>query len=1118
MIDTKRHYSIRWIGGLVLLLVGLGLATTVRAQQPDKNKKPIDPDRKLAPNQSVLDVNNSSIWVTRQALFDWNFGYTAGSKAGSFPARSGTGTIFSQGLMWGGKVKDGTDRPTVRVNGSTYESGHAPGGLNPDGTPEDAEATTPSGRLKYRVYRVHRRWVQEDVLRSAAGYATATQPGNVSQSAIDAARADYEADWNEWPAEEGAPYEECGGGSGYQPANPTRVAEGVPCEDLNGDIPGRPGADQTIWLVTNDVGSRSQTDVSTNSYGSPAMGVETQFTIWGYDRPPSSPLGNINFIESKLIYQGVPNSSEDARIDSMFTTWWVDPDVGSAGNDFAGVDTSRSMGYAYNAGASDGPFAQNSGGLPPPAVGFDFLKGPKGLGLSSYVFFAAGSDISDPGLNIGYEGSLQWYNLMRGFKPRPSYPQQDPFINPITNQESKVTLPGDPVTGAGWIDGSTLPPGDRRIVNTSGPFSLTKGDTVSVVVGAISSVGTSNITSISRLRFFDSAAQFAFDQNFNIPGPPARPAVEATTLDEQIVLNWGEDDGLQNRIESYTAPPGYQFEGYRVYQLPSPTASIEEGTRIATFDVANNIRTLVDNVFEQESGFVVQKPVQALKNEGIQRFLQITEDEIRDRPLANGVDYHFAVTSFGYLPQDADVPSRILESSPAQITVRPEPPQPGTVDSTVADFKQEVPVSKGNGTGNATISSEIVDPGKVRTADYTLRMEDVATRDSSGSFSILRNGTPVRTNLAFGKPEEVPDRDLVDGLRIHVSDVTYSAPKTIFDFEQPVGEGLAISGLSFNDLSRFGCCPNGYRNFLIGEPPPSTEDAQQDLEFRFTGNGGIEEQTTEGGQFASYCSGAALTTANWQESDAVQCTTIRVPFELYEVERDRQINVGVVNRNADGEAPWGSEGAPPEDAYWRIRGRDYIIPIATEYDPQQAQNGTNPTPDVATWALFWPEFEGGTATWETGDVFRAQFANPIGPGPAVSEADTWTLSTDSTSTGNEEAARAQVDDIGVFPNPYRGFNRLEDSRFDKFVRFTRLPDPAKFGSTTIRIFTIAGNPVRVLEHTEDSPNAQFRDWNLENAGGVPVASGIYLAHINTPVGEKTLKVAIVQEEEILRRY
>jgi hypothetical protein len=1101
MIDTKRHYSIRWIGGLVLLLVGLGLATTVRAQQPDKNKKPIDPDRKLAPNQSVLDVNNSSIWVTRQALFDWNFGYTAGSKAGSFPARSGTGTIFSQGLMWGGKVKDGTDRPTVRVNGSTYESGHAPGGLNPNGTPEDAEATTPSGRLKYRVYRVHRRWVQEDVLRSAAGYATATQPGNVSQSAIDAARADYEADWNEWPAEEGAPYEECGGGSGYQPANPTRVAEGVPCEDLNGDIPGRPGADQTIWLVTNDVGSRSQTDVSTNSYGSPAMGVETQFTIWGYDRPPSSPLGNINFIESKLIYQGVPNSSEDARIDSMFTTWWVDPDVGSAGNDFAGVDTSRSMGYAYNAGASDGPFAQNSGGLPPPAVGFDFLKGPKGLGLSSYVFFAAGSDISDPGLNIGYEGSLQWYNLMRGFKPRPSYPQQDPFINPITNQESKVTLPGDPVTGAGWIDGSTLPPGDRRIVNTSGPFSLTKGDTVSVVVGAISSVGTSNITSISRLRFFDSAAQFAFDRNFNIPGPPARPAVEATTLDEQIVLNWGEDDGLQNRIESYTAPPGYQFEGYRVYQLPSPTASIEEGTRIATFDVANNIRTLVDNVFEQESGFVVQKPVQALKNEGIQRFLQITEDEIRDRPLANGVDYHFAVTSFGYLPQDADVPSRILESSPAQITVRPEPPQPGTVDSTVADFNQEVPVSKGQGVGDAAVTTTIVDPGQTVDANYTITIEPNET------WTLRRggaNGTPVLSNQAFGV---APDRNIVNGLKVDVANATFSKPKTIFeDFGATDPNGSLVL---WGDATLFGAPVGFYRAFNPNLPEVPVEDAKQDLIFRFTGNGGMESQTTEGGQLASYCERAAFGDPNPQENPDLNCNVIRMPFELYERERDRQINFAIIGRNADGNSPWGN-GAAPDDGYYRMAARDYIVPIHTEYDQQQVQNnGTNP--GVGSWLLFFEQ--GGISTWDTGDVYRVNFANPLQPGT-----DTWTFSTDSTRTGDQQTAKASVDEIGVFPNPYRGFNRLEDSRFDKFVRFTRLPDPAKFGSTTIRIFTIAGNPVRVLEHTEDSPNAQFHDWNLENAGGVPAASGIYLVHVNTPVGEKTLKVAIVQEEEILRRY
>jgi hypothetical protein len=1104
MIDTKRHHSIHWIGGLVLLLVGLGLTTTVRAQQPDKDRTPIDPDRKLAPNQSVLDVNNSAMWITREGLFDWNFGYTAGSKAGSFPARSGTGTIFAQGFMWGGKVKDGTDRETVRVNGATYETGQAPGGLNPDGTPENAEATYSDGRLKYRVYRVHRRWVQEDVLRNSAGYATATQPGNVSQSTIDDIRDQYKADWNQWPAEMGAPYEECGGGPGYQPADPNRVAEGTSCEDLNGDIPGRPGADQTMWLVTNDVGSRSPTDASRGSYSSPAIGVETQYTIWGYDRAPTTALGNIHFIEAKLIYQGLPNSSPDARIDSMFTTWWVDPDVGSAGNDFAGVDTSRSMGYAYNAGPTDGPFASNSGGLPPPAVGFDFLKGPKGLGLSSFVFFAAGSDISDPGLDAGYNGSLQWYNLMRGFKPRPDYPQADPFVNPITGEESKVTLPGNPVTGSGWIDGSTLPPGDRRIVNTAGPFSLSKKDTVSVVVGAISAIGSSNITSISRLRFFDSAAQFAFDQNFNIPGPPATPSVDATTLDEEVVLNWGRNDALQNRIESYTAPPGYQFEGYRVYQLPSPTASIEQGTRIATFDVDNNVRTLVDNVFEQESGFVVQKPVQSLKNQGIQRFLQITEDAIRDQPLANGVDYHFAVTSFGYLPEDADVPSRILESAPAQITVRPERPQPGTVDSTVASFDQEVPVSKGQGVGNAAVTTRIVDPGLTVDSDYTITIapNETWTLRQGGA-----DGTPLLADQEFGIQ---PDREVVNGLKVDVSGATFSKPVTIFDdfaITDP-NSSLALWG----DATLFGAGVGFYRAFNPNLPEVPVEDAKQDLIFRFTGNGGMESQTTEGGQLASYCERAAFGAPNPVDNPDLNCNVIRMPFELHERERDRQIKFAVVGRNADGNSPWGN-GAAPDDGYYRMDARDYIIPIHEEYDQQEVQNnGTNP--GVGSWLLFFRQAGiSNASSWDTGDVYQVSYANPLVPGT-----DTWTFSTDSTETGNEQVAKETVSDIGVFPNPYRGFNRLEDSRFNKFVRFTRLPDPAKFGSTTIRIFTIAGNPVRVLEHTEDSPNDQFHDWNLENEGGVPVASGIYLVHVNTPVGEKTLKVAIVQEEEVLRRY
>ena len=44
-------------------------------------------------------------------------------------------------------------------------------------------------------------------------------------------------------------------------------------------------------------------------------------------------------------------------------------------------------------------------------------------------------------------------------------------------------------------------------------------------------------------------------------------------------------------------------------------------------------------------------------------------------------------------------------------------------------------------------------------------------------------------------------------------------------------------------------------------------------------------------------------------------------------------------------------------------------------------------------------------------------------------------------------------------------------------------------------------------------------WDLLNQNGFPVASGIYIIHIEMPnFGSKILKLALVQEEQILRNY
>jgi hypothetical protein len=81
------------------------------------------------------------------------------------------------------------------------------------------------------------------------------------------------------------------------------------------------------------------------------------------------------------------------------------------------------------------------------------------------------------------------------------------------------------------------------------------------------------------------------------------------------------------------------------------------------------------------------------------------------------------------------------------------------------------------------------------------------------------------------------------------------------------------------------------------------------------------------------------------------------------------------------------------------------------------------------------------------------------------------------------------------------------------VTFTHLPEVY-----TIKIFNLAGVLVSTLDQTDGS--GQFCKWDLTNASGLPVASGMYIAHIDMPDEgvQKILKVMIVQKKQILEYY
>ena len=327
------------------------------------------------PNATIVNINNLTIWLDRDAFFTWRIG--ASGNSGDFP-KGTAGLVFAEGMLWGAQVDDG-NIPRLRVNGSTYATGHKAGKVLYDAS----GAVTGSEDFTTRhIWRVRSDYATADLTSDAAGFFVKAI-GGVTDADVAELFDQYDYDWNNWPAGDGAPFEDVDGNGIYDPTV---------------DVPGFPGASQTVWLVVNDLPIDNKdgtfTSVSEISYGSPPIGMEMQLTIWEYDFATTNPLGNMMFKEAKIIYTGLAGGSATAKLDTVYFTQWSDPDLGDFGDDFVGSDTTLSLGYVYNGNATDGVFLGQFG-LPVPAGGYDFLQGPivagDTLGMTVFNYFAAGS-------------------------------------------------------------------------------------------------------------------------------------------------------------------------------------------------------------------------------------------------------------------------------------------------------------------------------------------------------------------------------------------------------------------------------------------------------------------------------------------------------------------------------------------------------------------------------------------------------------------------------------------------------------------------------------------------------------------------------------------------------
>lgn len=102
-------------------------------------------------------------------------------------------------------------------------------------------------------------------------------------------------------------------------------------------------------------------------------------------------------------------------------------------------------------------------------------------------------------------------------------------------------------------------------------------------------------------------------------------------------------------------------------------------------------------------------------------------------------------------------------------------------------------------------------------------------------------------------------------------------------------------------------------------------------------------------------------------------------------------------------------------------------------------------------------------------------------------------------TNDNATAKDALSMINVVPNPYYGHSQYERTRIDNVIKITNLPP-----SCTIRIYSLNGTLMRTLKKDTDATTDLI--WDLKNQKNIPVASGLYIIHIDAPgIGEKILK-------------
>lgn len=635
-------------------------------------------------------------------------------------------------------------------------------------------------------------------------------------------------------------------------------------------------------------------------------------------------------------------------------------------------------------------------------------------------------------------------------------------IDPPTDVAQYLTMAGyDYRTGIlSPYDSIDEQPMDKRFVTCTGPFSLAPGQVATILVACLAApYGTAgqlwpnrDTNDLKPLCKLAATAQFIYDQGWLLPGPPAASNAVLFPMDKSIRIVW---DDLAERtpdpyyeVTSNPNSPGYD-PLYKKFDF--------EGYKL--YKSADGLNWTLLTQCDLNNGVRFK-----IRNDSLIYGDTTAETGVTtratdrglfysyvDNAVVNGFPYYYRVASYDLNLSTAGtaIDTLTFEANPQPISARPRWEAPNYANPWVKIDR----VLGNNTTPGLRCSTKIVLPYDI--PDDTLR---------------IKFAGPVYTGSATNALYRYIVLDKNGGVFLDTVRFNYTIGATRNQNLPPFGGVEPIAKMSLTTPTRI--YDTVYA--IVGTYPPERL--------------GQRSVTIPFGQWAYRGSDYKIV---WKIVNGIRtCQVFDVTNGEIEVQKTRfQTTPSYFDSMANG---------------WCFVDRVF----------------RNPTDTLKTASAYiylnWGYVALNRPTPSTFDTIGS-YMNQIQDG------DIWFVKSVETNIaapyynefifyGTAAIARADTTyklNVKVVPNPYLITNQWEISKFERRLAFTHLP-----AQCVIRIYTVAGNLVKVIHHNDTNTNPMDKGgteyWDLLNEHNQIVASGVYIFHIDSDVGEQVGKFAVVQ--------